>query len=180
MKTRNIHHRLVNTDSFSPGPRAGSKPGPRARAKRGFTLAEVMCSLMIFATVATGATYMMGAMSNSQTYFRNGTENQSEIEFALGRIVENVRAASAISSPSSTTAGSTLTLTTLSGATVMYKIDANHNLVETSGGVTSTLVHGATLSAAETSGNAKAFTITISTGTDQTVSRTVTVFGRNL
>jgi prepilin-type N-terminal cleavage/methylation domain-containing protein len=151
------------------------------RSPRAFTLAEIMCSLMIFAMVASAGTYMVGAVNTNETFFRAGTSSQSEIEFAMGRIVENVRAATAVSSPTSTTAADKLKLTNISGATVTYQIDTNGNLTETVGtAAASTLVHGATLSVQESSGNAKAFTITLSAGTSQVVSRSVTAFGRNL
>ncbi|HEY1683335.1 MAG TPA: type II secretion system protein [Tepidisphaeraceae bacterium] len=148
--------------------------------RRGFTLPEIMCSLMIFATVATAGTYLMGAMANNETYFRDGTNSQSEVEFALGRIVENVRAATAVSSPSSATAVHSITLTNINGQTVTYQINSSGNLTETVGSTTSTLVHSASFSAAQTGSNAKAFTITLSSGTEQVISRSVTVFGRNL
>ena len=119
-----------------------------------------------------------------RNFFRAGTTSQSEIEFALGRMVENVRAATIVSSPSSTASVATLTLTNLGGNTVTYRVSGN-NLVEIVGTTTSTVVHGTSsgpvsFSVAETSGNSKAFTITVSVGTQQVISRTVTVFGRNL
>jgi hypothetical protein len=136
---------------------------------------------MIFATVATAGTYLMGAMANNETYFRDGTNSQSEVEFALGRIIENVRAATAISAPASTSASHTITLTNINGQTVTYQIDSSGNLTETVGSTTSTLVHSASLSAAQASTQTpKAFTITLSSGTEQVISRSVTVFGRNL
>jgi prepilin-type N-terminal cleavage/methylation domain-containing protein len=158
-----------------------NKHSPQSRNRpRAFTLAEIMCSLMIFTMVATAGTYMAGAMNTNQKFFRDGTNSQSEVEFALGRIVENVRAATVVSSPASTTAVRTLTLTNITGVIVTYQIDANGNLTENTGGLISTLVHSASFSVAETSGNSKVFTITISSGTDQVISRSVTAFGRNL
>jgi prepilin-type N-terminal cleavage/methylation domain-containing protein len=150
------------------------------KQRQGFTLAEIMCSLMIFAMVATAGTYMAGAMNTSEGFFRAGTTSQSEVEFAMGRMVENVRAATAVTSPASTTSVNTLTLSNISGSTVSYQVNSSGNLTETIGSTTNTLVHGATFSVKETTGNAKAFTITLSAGTEQVVSRSVTVFGRNL
>ena len=169
MRQRIIHHQPKPT---------GRNPGSLAR---GFTLVEIMCTLMIFALVATAGTYLMGAMASGQEFFREGTDSQSEVEFAIGRMVENVRAATAVASPSSTAVSSSLSLTAIDGSSVIYSRDANHNLTERIGTATSTLVHDVTsFSVAETSGNSKAFTITISAGTQEPISRTITVFGRNL
>ncbi|HWB54250.1 MAG TPA: prepilin-type N-terminal cleavage/methylation domain-containing protein [Tepidisphaeraceae bacterium] len=149
--------------------------------RHGFTLVEIMCSLMIFAMVATAGTCLMGAMANGEEFFRDGTDAQSEVEFAIGRMVENVRAATAVSSPSSTSATSTLSLTSIAGQTVSYSRNSSKELVEQVGSTSNVLVHDVTtFSVAETSGNAKAFTITISAGTQEPITRTITVFGRNL
>jgi hypothetical protein len=139
-----------------------------------------MCSLMIFAMVATAGTYLMGAMADNQEFFEGGTNSQSEVEFAVGRMVENVRAATHVGTPSSTTAGSSLSLTSIGGSTIIYSVN-NGNLIEQTGATTNTLVHNVTtFSTAETAGNAKAFTITLSAGNEEPISRTFTVFGRNL
>lgn len=162
--------------------------GNDVRCVRGFTLAEIMISMMIFAMVAAAGTYMMSAASSAQNFFRNGTGSQSEVEFALGRMVENVRAAApgGISSPTSTTAASTLKLTTLTGATVTYTV-SNFCLTEQlNSGTANVLVHGTSaypvsFSVAQTQGNAKAFAITISAGSSQNITRnSITAFGRNL
>jgi prepilin-type N-terminal cleavage/methylation domain-containing protein len=150
------------------------------RVHSGFTLAEIMCSLMIFTMVATAGTYMAGAMNNNQKFFRDGTNSQSEVEFALGRIVENVRAATTVSSPTSITPVHTLTLNNISGIVVTYQINASGNLIETVGSAVSTLVHNASFSVQENNSNPKAFDIKISSGTDQVITRSVTAFGRNL
>lgn len=159
----------------------------KSRPARGaFTLAEVMISLMIFAMVATAGTYMMSATNTAQNFFRNGTNSQSELEFALGRMVENVRAATAVASPTSTSSVSTLTITNISGVTVTYTVNSSYCLTEKIGtGTANVLVHGTqqypvTMSVAETTGNSKAFTIAITAGSNQNIARSITVFGRNL
>jgi prepilin-type N-terminal cleavage/methylation domain-containing protein len=71
----------------------------RIHRPRGFTLVELMTTLMIFALIATAATSMMASSANTQKYVLNNVNAVSSAELAFRRIVENIRSASQCTCP---------------------------------------------------------------------------------
>jgi len=157
--------------------------------RRGFTLTELMASLLIFAMVSTAATYLMGALSNTQQYAQNGATTDSEMAFACQRITENIRAANVVtiaassititSPPSPLISGGTFTITYSLVGSNLYEIYFNNSNSQTySSGV---LVHNVSqFTVSQLAGNSKAFQVILNAGTTLGVQRTFVAFGRNL
>ena len=158
--------------------------------RRGFTFVELMVSLMIFSLVATAGTYLLATSAKTQSYVAGGATSESEVEFTIQRITENVRAATAVipgnssltitSPPSSRISGDTFT--------IVYSV-LGSNLIESYTDVTTHAVYSSGIIAHNVStftptalpANPKAFQVIFSAGTPSTtVTRTFVVFGRNL
>ena len=69
---------------------------------RGFTLVELMTTLVIFALIATAATSMMASSANTQRYVVNNVNANSAAELAFRRIIENIRSSSQCACPTAT------------------------------------------------------------------------------
>ncbi len=166
-------------------------PGTQVSVRRhgGFTLAELMASLIIFALVATAGTYLVGALSNTQQYVQSGTTSDSEAAFATERITENIRAATAVSftsssltitsPPSALIGGGTFTISySVLGTSLLETCVNNTNNQTYSAGI---LVHNVSqFAVAQLAANPKAFQIVLNAGTTMKVKRTFVAFGRNL
>lgn len=164
----------------------------RAIRRSGFTLFELMLSLMIFAMASTAGAYMFCAAAENQTYFKASATSASEVEFAMSRIIENLRAATSatigtsptkltlVSLPNSAIGGATFTITytwSNGNLTETYVSNGTDQTQNTS----ATLVHGVTsFTVSPLSGAASTYQITISAGTQEPILRKFTVFGRNL
>jgi prepilin-type N-terminal cleavage/methylation domain-containing protein len=155
----------------------------------GFTLAELMAALIIFALVSMAGTYLMAALGNTRQYVQSGTTSDSEVAFATQRITENIRAATAVSfsassltitsPPSALISGGTFTITYSVAGTTLVEICTNNTSNQTySSGV---LVHNVQqFSVTQVPANTKAFQIVLGAGTTMIVQRTFVAFGRNL
>ncbi|HUO10105.1 MAG TPA: prepilin-type N-terminal cleavage/methylation domain-containing protein [Phycisphaerae bacterium] len=163
------------------------------RSRRAFTFVELMASLIIFAVVSTAGTYLLASAAKSQEYVKGGANAESEVEFAIQRITENIRDATALSytstsltitsPPSPLISNNTFGISySLVGTNLIESYTNNGNSSSYSSG---TIVHNVVTSGfsiAPLSGNNKAFQITISAGTNSTavIQRTFVAFGRNL
>jgi len=156
---------------------------------RAFTLIELMISLIIFALIAIASTYLVAAGFNTQQYAQSGATADSQVQFAVQRITDNIRAANAVtitansititSPPSSLISNGTFTINYfLVGSNLMESYVNNANSTTFSSDV---LVNNVgTFSVATVPANTKAFQITLKAGTAPTVQRTFIAFGRNL
>jgi hypothetical protein len=148
-----------------------------------------MTSLVIFALVAIASTFLVGAGFNTQQYAQASANTDSQVQFAVERITENIRAANAVS-----ITGNSITITSppsplISNATftINYFLVGN-NLMEsyvnnsTSATYSSDVIvnNVTTFSVATLVANTKAFQITINAGTSPIIQRTFDAFGRNL
>jgi prepilin-type N-terminal cleavage/methylation domain-containing protein len=172
--------------------RAKQLRGLRSRLG-GFTLAELMVAMMIFVLVAMAGAYLIAALARTQNYVEGNVASTSQVEFAVQRIIENIRSANAMSTSGSST--TTITITSppsplISDATftITYTGSAGGNLTETyvnntthatySSGV---LVDNVTqFTIAPVSGVPDAYQITLNAGSVAPIQRTFVVFGRNL
>jgi hypothetical protein len=148
-----------------------------------------MISMIIFVLVATASTFLLGAAFNTQQYAQSGATSDSQVQFAIQRITENIRAANVVSitansititsPPSPLISNSTFTINYfLVGNTLMESYVNNGNGTTYSSDV---IVYNVTqFSVATLAANAKAFQITLTAGTEPSVSRTFVAFGRNL
>lgn len=62
--------------------------------RRGFTLVELMISLIIFALVASAAGSLLYSTLNTNTYVSSATGAASQVDLAMDRMIENLRSAS--------------------------------------------------------------------------------------
>ncbi len=84
----------------------------RAVTHRGFTLVEMMTALAVVAVIAVSVTALLYGASETNSYTNSQGVATSSVELAFRRITYNLRMASSLTTPSTTTAGSTLTLVT--------------------------------------------------------------------
>ncbi len=160
------------------------------RPRRGFTFVELMASLIIFALVATASTYLLATSAKTQSYVTGDATSESEVEFSIQRITENIRAATAVtvgtssltivSPPSTRISNNTFTIVySLVGSNLIESYTNNSNNSSYSSG---TIAHNVSAFTPSTlTANPKAFQIILTAGTPSTtVSRTFDVFGRNL
>jgi len=167
-----------------------SAPIPfRSRRSRAFTLVELMVSMIIFVLVATAATFLLGASFNTQQFAQSGATTDSQIQFAVQRITENIRAANAVSStansititspPSTLIGGNTFTINYfLVGNTLVESyVDNAGNSTYSSDVIVTNLT---TFSVSTLAANSKAFQIVLTAGVEPSITRTFVAFGRNL
>jgi prepilin-type N-terminal cleavage/methylation domain-containing protein len=161
------------------------------RSRRAFTFVELMASLIIFALIATASTYLLGASAKTQSFVQGDATTESEVGFALQRITENVRAATAvtpgtssltITSPPTTISGTTYNFTityNLVGSNLWENYTNNANGSSYSSGI---IVHNVqAFTPISLPANNKALQITLKAGTPSTtIARTFVAFGRNL
>lgn len=164
-------------------------------SRRGLTLIETMLSLVVFAILAVaGFTVLSGAL-NTDRYLRSANTTESEIELATRRITNNLRTAAAMATPTTTTAGNTLSITTQPDTgnsnaqyTVSYSINASNQLVETdsrygagTAGNNVLLNNVATFSVQlQSTASPRVIQVTVTTSAPQAVTRSFKVYCRNL
>ena len=105
---------------------------PPRRNRRAFTFVELMASLIIFSLVATAGTYLLATSAKTQSYVQGGANTESEIEFAIQRITENIRAATAVTPGTSSVTITSPPSPRVSGNptfTITYNL-VNSNLIE--------------------------------------------------
>ena len=164
----------------------------RDRRYFGMTLVELLVALVVMSIISVGVTTMLTGASKTSLYVTNGTDSLSQVEIAYRRIMHNLQACSAINAPTTTTAGSTLTVVTQPDAgnsnqtyTVTYTLTGT-NLTETdsrySPATANTLVSGVTAFTVQRKSLAspQAVTVTITAGTLPVVTRSFTAYCRNL
>lgn len=160
--------------------------------RRGATLVELLVALTVLAIISTAVTTLLSGAAETSSYVNTATDTVSQVETAYRRMVHNLRTASAISAPADTNAHTSGTLLTIqtqpdpsygnAACTVSYLISGN-NLVEqdTTRYGTNTLVYNATVSVKRLSMTSPTLVqVTISAGGNPTISRTFTVYCRNL
>ena len=160
------------------------------RSRRAFTFVELMASLIIFALVGTAGTYLLATSAKTQSYVNNDATSESEVEFSIQRITENIRAATAVtagttsititSPPSTRINNATFTIVyTLVGTNLYENYTNNSNNGSYSSGI---IAHNVTtFTPTPLAANPDAFQIILIAGTPSTtVSRTFVAFGRNL
>jgi prepilin-type N-terminal cleavage/methylation domain-containing protein len=167
------------------------------RRRRGLSLLELTMALTVFAILAlAGYTLIAGAM-NTDRYLRAANTAESEMELAIRRITFNLRTAAVMTTPSTTTASSTLTITTQPDTsnsnaqyTVSYRV-SNGNLIENdsrygtagSAAADNTICRNVstfTVQLLNTTSSPKTITVTLTTTGAQPVTRTFKVACRNL
>ena len=89
----------TNRETFNPSACLDARRLGRRGPLRGFTLVELMTTLVIFALIATAATAMMASSANTQRYVANNVTANSQVELAFRRIVENIRSSSQCACP---------------------------------------------------------------------------------
>jgi len=166
---------------------------PLLKSQSGFTLVELLVSLVIIAILSVAVSTMLVGAAKTNLFVLNETDAVSQAENALRRIMHNLRTASAISAPATMTSSSTLTLVTqtdpatgnpytitytLTGTT-LTESDPRYN---TSGGSPNTIASN--VSAFSVTRNSlsspQTVTVMITVGTAAPVSRSVTIYCRNL
>jgi prepilin-type N-terminal cleavage/methylation domain-containing protein len=166
------------------------KPTPRRAA---FTLVELLLALVITSLLATAVAAMLTGAAKTSQFVTTETDATFRTETAARRIIYNLRHASAIAVPVTTTAGNTLTLVTQSDAsnsgakyTISYYLSGT-NLVESDPrynvGSTPNIIATdiATFSVTRNSlASPQTVLITITTNTSPAVTRSFTVYCRNL
>jgi prepilin-type N-terminal cleavage/methylation domain-containing protein len=160
---------------------------------RGFTLVELMLAIMIVSLLSVAVATVLAGAGDTHLFVNSQTQAMAEVETAYRRVLHNVRTASAITTPSNTTTGSTLTLQTQPDPansnnpwTVTYKISGG-NLVEddprydSTGSTPNVLVTGVqTFSVTKSSTTAPTtITVTITSNTSPPVTRTAVIDCRN-
>jgi prepilin-type N-terminal cleavage/methylation domain-containing protein len=166
---------------------------PISRAHRGFSLAELMLALTIVSLLSVSVAMLLAGAGDTDFFVNRETQAMAQVETAYRRILHNVRTASAISVPSTTTAGTTLTLQTQPDPgnsnnpwTVTYKI-LSGNLVEddprydSAGSTPNILVSNVKTFSVTRSATAAPTTITLTiiSNTSPPVTRTAVIECRN-
>jgi prepilin-type N-terminal cleavage/methylation domain-containing protein len=163
----------------------------RTISRGALTLVEMLVALVVISIVSVAVFTMVAGAADTSLYVTSGTDTVSQVETAYRRMLHNARACSAITAPTGTSAATTLTLKTQNDPsngnaprTVTYAL-SNGNLVETDVGastVTSTLVTGVTNFAVTriTTTSPQQVQISVTAGRSPAVTRTVTIYCRNL
>jgi prepilin-type N-terminal cleavage/methylation domain-containing protein len=162
-----------------------------ARAGRpAFTLVELLLALAITAMLSVAVTAMLMGAARTDLYVSQQSTAVSQAENALRRIVYNLRAASAVSSPATGVTASTLTLATQPDSangnqpwTVTYALSGT-DLTENdprynNGAAPNTIARNVSSFQVVHTSNSL-ITITITVGTNPQVKRSLTVYCRNL
>jgi prepilin-type N-terminal cleavage/methylation domain-containing protein len=158
--------------------------------KSAFTLVELLLALVIMAVLSVAVTTLLMGAARTDLYVSQESRAVSEAENALRRIIYNLRTASAVSSPATGVTASALTLATqpdsangnqpypvtyaLSG-TDLTESDSRYN----NGATANTIAEHVSLFQVVHTSNSL-ITITITIGTSPAVTRSVTVYCRNL
>ena len=165
----------------------------QSKTTRAFTMVELLLALVITSLLATAVAAMLTGAAKTNQFVTKETDAVFQTETAARRMIHNLRAASAVSSPATTTAANSLTLTTQRDSsngnatyTITYSLIGT-NLVESDprynvSGTPNTIAT-----------NISAFTVTrssltspqkilinITTNTSPPVTRSFTVYCRNL
>lgn len=157
---------------------------------KAFTLVELLVALVVISIISVAVTAMLSGASKTSLYVNTSTDTVSQMETAYRRILHNLRTCSAITTPTTTTAASTLTLVTQPDAgngnatyTVTYAL-TNGNLTENDSRYTSanTLVTGVTAFTVTRLSltSPQSVQVTITAGSAEVVTRSVTIYCRNL
>lgn len=156
---------------------------------------ELMIGLTIFSIMATAVFGMLMGAMNTDRYLRAANTTESEVELATRRITNNLRTASAMATPTTTTAGNTLSITTQPDSgngnatySVSYSINASNQLIETdsrygAGAAGNNVIcnNVATFSVQlQTVSSPKVIRVTLTTSGPQAVTRSFQVTCRNL
>jgi prepilin-type N-terminal cleavage/methylation domain-containing protein len=165
------------------------------RLRRGLSLLEVILGITVFSIMATAFfTVLQGAL-NTDRYLRAANMTESEIELATRRITNNLRTASAMATPTTTTAANTLSITTQPDSgnsnatyTVSYSINASNQLIEAdsrygagAAGNNVILNNVSTFSVQlQSTTSPKVIQVTVPTTAPQAVTRSFKVYCRNL
>jgi prepilin-type N-terminal cleavage/methylation domain-containing protein len=165
--------------------------GRRGRSWRraAFTLTELMVALSIFSVASSAGTFLLVSAANTQRYVRASATEGSEVEFAMERMVENIRSANGVtlmgtgtivitSPPSALASNHTFTITyTFAGGVL------TETYVDNSNGQTfssTALVHNVNQFSVWSQSAGKAFHVVLDVGTTARAVREFVVFGRNL
>jgi prepilin-type N-terminal cleavage/methylation domain-containing protein len=168
---------------------ATGRAAGRAAAFRGVTLVELLVALSVVTMLSAAIAVLLAGAGNTHQYVNNEADAMSNVENAFRRIMHNVRTASAMTAPGSSTLTNTLTVQTQSDpnyggvpATVTYLL-SNGNLVETDSRYagSSILVPGVSAFTVQRTGTSPVqLNISITSGTTPAVTRTAMVTCRNL
>jgi len=160
------------------------------RCSAGLTLVELICALVVMSIISLAVSAMIAGAANTSLFVTSGTDRVSQVETAYRRILHNLRACSSITTPTTTTAGSTLTLVTQPDSsngnatyTVTYAL-SNGSLTEsdsryTSANTLATGVTGFTVKRISLT-SPQSVAVTITAGSNPVVTRSVTIYCRNL
>ncbi|MGN6366793.1 MAG: PulJ/GspJ family protein [Phycisphaerae bacterium] len=166
------------------------RPRSKRRSRRAFTFVELMCSLIIFSLVATAGTYLLATSARTQSYVAGDAAVESEVEFSIQRITENIRAATSVAAGSSSLSitsppsprinNNTFAISySLLGSNLIESYTNNATNASYSSGIIAHNVQSFTVIALPANNNA--FQITLTAGSPSTtVSRTFVAFARNL
>jgi prepilin-type N-terminal cleavage/methylation domain-containing protein len=164
-----------------------------ANRARAFTLVELLAALTIMSVLSVAIVALLIGAARTNAYVKTESDSVAHAEMALRRILHNLRTASTITQPPAAETSSTLTLATQPDSansnatyTVTYALQGNR-LTESDprfnvGGTPSTIARN--VSAFEVRRNSttapQTVTLTITIGTSSAVTRSVTVYCRNL
>jgi prepilin-type N-terminal cleavage/methylation domain-containing protein len=157
----------------------------------GYTLVELLLALVLISIISIAVFTMVAGAAKTSLYVTSGTDTVSQVETAYRRILHNVRTSSRVKLPSTAgTPDTTLTVVTQPDSsngnatyTVTYSV-SNGNLVETDSRYTApnTLVSGVTAFSVTllSTSSPEAVQVVLTAGSAESVSRTVTIYCRNL
>ncbi len=162
------------------------------RARRGFTLVELVLAMLILSLISTAVCYMLYAAMDADSFLRSTNTAQSEIELAMRRITNNIRESQAGSVVVGTSTLSTLTQSDVvdgyaNGVIVSYALQPDPNtagqqmLVETDQRYgANPLVHNVTVfNVAMVAGVPNLYQIDLKVGSQMIEERHFKVYGRN-
>jgi prepilin-type N-terminal cleavage/methylation domain-containing protein len=152
------------------------------------TLVELLVSLTIVAILSSAVAVMLAGASQTNSYVNNETDAMSAVENANRRILHNVRTASVITTPANGILTQSIILKTQNDpannnlpAKVTYAIDSYGNLVETDDrfGTNILVKNVRTFDVQRINTTPTELNVTITSGTNPPVTRTIVITCRN-
>jgi len=161
---------------------------PGRAAGRGMTLVELLIALTIMAIMFSAVAALIYGTMNTDRFMRNQQMAISEVELATRRIMYNLRSCSIITTPTDTTAASTISIITQpdpANGNLSYNVSytfAGGNITETDDRYgANVIVHNATAFSVQRLSltSPESIQVTLTVGTSPAITRTFKVQCRN-